>query len=185
MTLARTDLETRLALLSWLSKHIDQQRRALHDELAATMRRGMKLPVLLGDDRQLANASMSNPAPELMITDARLLADWYRENYPDHTEEVHAVSGPLDEVIAILREYAPHLLRSEVRIRDWAMTELRAASVDAGCVHGPGGEMDLPGVRYQRPQPRLTVTLAKDADDVMANLVGRLTIDGHLKEIET
>lgn len=182
-----TDLEFRVAALHWLHKRVGSTYKELHDQLALTMRSGARLPAVSpGDERPIANASMSVPARDLVVTDREALTDWYAKHAADHTEEVYAVTGSDDEVIAVLREYAPHLVSARTRIRDWAMTELRETSKAARVPIGPGGEMDLPGVGVSRPQPRLTVRLTDDADDVIGELItqNRLTLDGHVRELE-
>lgn len=183
MTMMRTDLELRVGFLAWLKKRVEAEYRKAHDELASTMRRGAKLPAVTADDRTIATCSMSSPEREAVITDRAALTDWYARHYPDHVEERHTVSGSTDEVVAVLREYAPHLVSTETVLRPWALSELCEVAKAEKAVVGPGGEMDLPGVEMQRPNGRLTVRLTDEADDAMASLVDRLTLDGHLKAV--
>jgi hypothetical protein len=181
------DPEFRIGALKWLSDHTAKRYQAARSELARTVKRGAHLPGCSPlDDRQLAMVYMSDPDWWTVITDQAELTDWYAQHYPDHTEQTQEITGPADEVLAVVQAYAPHLVSTTTRICDWALQELRTVSAANRTPTGPGGEMDVPGVEVVQPNPTLTVRLARDADDVMADLLARnlLTVDGQMRELE-
>lgn len=183
----QADPEFRVGALKWLADYTKKQYDKAHDELARSMKRGARLPGCSPlDDRPLSMAYMSDPDCKLRISDESALVDWMAQHYPDHTEQAQQITGAPDDVLAVVAAYAPHLVSTTTRVCDWAMRELRTVSEANGAVTGPGGEMDVPGVEINRPNPQLTVRLAKDADDVMADLLARnlITVDGRMKELE-
>lgn len=180
------DPEFRIGALKWLADYTKAQYQKAHAELARTLKRGAHLPGCSPlDDRKLSMAYMSDPDHEVLITDRAALTEWLAQHYPDHTEQTTELTGPADEVLAVVQAYAPHLVSTTTRVCDWALQELRTVSARNRVVTGPGGEMDVPGLVVSRPSPRLTVRLAEDADDVMADLLARnlITVDGRLKEV--
>lgn len=129
------------------------------------------------DGTVLGHVTRTNPSKSAKVTDEAQLLAFYAEKDPDALEDVPVISATEDEVIEVLREHAPHLLKTDVRIRDWAR--------HAACKLAH--ERDVPGVTVSRPVGTVAIYPAKDQGPQIEALftAGRVQLDGVvLKAIE-
>lgn len=131
----------KLLLQTAVTKHLksitDQTRVDAQDELEAG---DMKRP------RGLGSVSLSEPALKARVVDDAAFQA-HCESTGDATVSV-AITGPLEEVLAVLAEHAPHLIGERTYIPDWLIKqELEKAEA---------GET-VPGVEVVETAPRLIV----------------------------
>lgn len=175
------DLVTRVAIL----KVIADYTKARYDELRAEAGEAMgagdrtiaRSPL---DESKLGAVYVTDPKPVCRVTDLAALTDWMIEHYPELTEQGYEVCGSEREVIDVLFEHAPHLLRQIRRIKADDMRELRAGAVALGQPTGPGGEADMPGVEVEHPPGVVTCKPTDTAFQSVMDLhrANRLLLDG-------
>jgi hypothetical protein len=167
-----------LKVISDFTKHAyDESRR----KMAQVLNRGDRLVARSPlDGSKLGPVYMTDPKPECVITDKQALTDWVVENYPALTETGYEISGTDSEVIGVLFEHAPHLLRQVRRITADDMRELRAASITLGQPVGPGMELDIPGIEVKDIPGVVTCKPVDTAFQSVMDLyrAGRLALDG-------
>lgn len=138
------------AVVKQLKTIVDETRAAAQDELEAG---DMKRP------RGLGSVSLSEPGVKAQVVDDDAFQA-HCESTGDVTVSV-AVTGPLEEVLAVLAEHAPHLVGERTYIPDWLMRrELDRAEA---------GEA-VPGVEVVESAPRLVVR-TRDAAMVEARQI--------------
>lgn len=178
---ARNELIQRVAILKAISAYT----KARYDEARAEAGK------VMGDgDRTIARSPLDNsklgavyvtdPDPVCRVTDQAALTEWMIEHYPLLTETGYEVCGSDREVIDVLFDHAPHLLRQVRRVKADDMRELRAGAVSLGYPMGPGGEADIPGIEVNRPDG---VVACKPVDTAWSSVAalhraGRLQLDG-------
>lgn len=129
------------------------------------------------DGELLGHVTRTNPAKSAKVTDEAVLMAHLAEKDPDSLEDVTVIVGTEQQVIAVLKVHAPHLLGVEVRIRDWA----RHASCKLAF------ERDVPGVTVSRPIGTVVIYPSKYKGEHIEALftAGRVQLDGAvLKAIE-
>lgn len=186
----QTDPEFRVTALAVIASRAKKTYDSARDDLARRLRRGYQSQAWMpggGDteDDELGSVTMSAPDWLARVTDERALVDWLlAHEYQTLTVAEHVVTGPEPEVIDVLLAHAPHLVERVTRVEDYALKDLLQGCAKAKVPVGPGGEMDLPGVEVERPQPRITVRPNDNAKKAVADLLdsGRLTLDGYLRE---
>lgn len=135
------------AVVKQLKSITDETRAAVQAELEAG---DMKRP------RGLGSVSLSEPAVKAKVVDDAAFSA-HCEATGEATVSV-AITGPMEEVLAVLDEHAPHLIGDRTYIPDWLMKqELDRAEA---------GE-SVPGVELVESAPRLVVR-TKDAAMVEA-----------------
>lgn len=146
----------KLLLQTAVTKHLksitDQTRLDAQDELEPG---DMKRP------RGLGSVSLSEPALKARVVDDAAFQA-HCEDTGDATVSV-AITGPLEEVLAVLAEHAPHLIGERTYIPDWLIKqELEKAEA---------GEA-VPGVEVSETAPRLIVrtkdTAMREAAQILA-----------------
>lgn len=138
------------AVVKQLKSITDETRAAVQAELEAG---DMKRP------RGLGSVSLSEPAVKAKVVDDDAFAA-HCETTGGATVAV-AITGPMEEVLAVLDEHAPHLIGERTYIPDWLMKqELDRAEA---------GEL-VPGVELVESAPRLVVR-TKDAAVAEAKLI--------------
>lgn len=130
------------AVVKQLKSITDQTRAQVQESLEAG---DMKRP------RGLGSVSLSEPALKANVVDddaftAHCVATG------DATVAV-AITGPMEEVLAVLDEHAPHLIGEKTYLPDWLIKQERERA--------EAGE-DIPGVEVSETAPRLIVR-TKDA----------------------
>lgn len=179
-------LMLRVAALKVISDYTKGQYEAARTEAAAVLgagdRRMVRSPL---DSAKIGPVYVTDPKPIAVVTDTERLTAWYLENYPDSTVNAYEVAASNAEVIGVLFEHAPRLLRHRRQITPQALSELRKESAALGQVIGPGGEADVPGIEVRVPQGVVTCRPAEDALHAVTELIltQRLTLDGTLREL--
>lgn len=135
------------AVVKQLKSITDQTRAQVQESLEAG---DMKRP------RGLGSVSLSEPSLKASVVDddaftAHCVATG------DATVAV-AITGPMEEVLAVLDEHAPHLIGERTYLPDWLIKQERERA--------EAGE-DIPGVEVSEAAPRLIVR-TKDAAMVEA-----------------
>ena len=175
------NLAVEVAALKVVSEYTAQRYEDRRADLVKEMTRGDRRTVVdpRDEDAKLASITRTDPKPVVSVNVPEL-TPWMAEHYPALTETVTEIIATEKQLAALLFEHAPHLLRRKTRIQPEALIELKAACVTLGCVMGPGGEADVPGVRVDRPKSNLSVRLADGAEDRVLSLIrtGRLSFDG-------
>lgn len=179
--LTRTEVIQRVAILKAISAYTKERYDAARAEAAKVMGEGdrtiARSPL---DNSKLGAVYITDPDPVCRVTDQAVLTDWMIEHYPLLTEQGYEICGSEREVIDVLFEHAPHLLRQVRRIKPDDMRELRAGAVALGQPMGPGGEADVPGIEVERPPG---VVACKPADTALHSVMAlhranRLLLDG-------
>lgn len=133
------------------------------------------------DGVKLGKAVCTDPNPVAVVSDKDALTAWLHETYPDQVETTEEVSGDTSAVLEVLREHAPHLVVRTSRLAKGAIPDVLAASAEAGAPVGPGGEVDVPGVRVETPRGVLGIRLdTKTAPAAIAAMwaAGHVVLDG-------
>jgi hypothetical protein len=122
------------------------------------------------DGEVLGHITRTNPSKSAKVTDEAQLMAHLAEKDPDSLEDVTVIVGSEQQVIDVLRVHAPHLLGTEVRIRDWAR--------HAACKLAHEGP--IPGVTVSRPVGTVVVYPSKDKGPEIEALftAGRVQLDG-------
>lgn len=137
----------KLILQTAVTKHLkaitDQTRAIVEAELEAG---DMKRP------RGLGSVSLSEPAPKASVIDNDAFTAHCTAT-GEATVSV-AITGPIEEVLAVLDEHAPHLIGERTYLPDWLIKqELEKAE---------NGET-VPGVEVSETAPRLIVRTKDEA----------------------
>lgn len=185
---SRIDPLLPVAVLKTLSAHTkeryDQARADAAGDLGPGDRRIVRSPL---DNAKLGAVYMTDPKPVAVVTDEPALTEWMVEHYKADTESTYDISGTTEQVIQVLFEHAPELLKPRLKLRQSARQRLLADAVSLGQPVGPGGEVDIPGIGFTVGEP---VMACKPDDDALLAVymlfqTGRLELDGTLKpEVE-
>lgn len=175
------DLVLRTAALKAISDYTTKAYNAARAEVAGVLGRGdRKMARSPLDDTKLGAVYVTDPKPQCLVTDEAELTEWMAEHYPAAIESGYEIAGSEAEVVAVLFEHAPHLLRRIRRVDSEQLRELRANSIALGAPIGPGGEADVPGIEVHTPDG--VVTCKPDAAAIHAVVAlfraGRLELDG-------
>lgn len=180
------ELALKVAALKVFSDYAKTAYDKSREEIGRQMGRGDRLQVRspLDESLKIGPISKSDPKPTARVEDLRVLTDWFIQNHPDLTGTGYEVAGTQTEVVAVLFEHAPHLLRRVREIKPDALSELRKASAALGQPIGPGGEADVPGLVVETPDP--VVSCKPDPDMALPAVVelfraGRLDLDATLR----
>lgn len=180
-------LVLRAATLKVISEFTKGKYDEARGQLAALMHRGDRLISRSPEgNAKIGAVYMTDPDPQCRITDGQALKQWMFQRYPELCENGYEVIGSEKEVINVLFEHAPHLLRRIHQVSSDALRELRAAAVTLGQVTGPGGEADVPGLEVHVPDAVVACKPAETALQAVMDLhrSGRLSLDGTIKELE-
>ena len=125
------------AVVKQLKTIVDETRAQAQESLEAG---DMKRP------RGLGSGSLSEPAVKAKVVDPAAFEAHCVG--PDGSPVTVEVTGPIEEVLAVLYEHAPHLIGERTYLPDWLVSqELEKAEA---------GE-DIPGVEVSEAAPRLVV----------------------------
>lgn len=112
--------------------------------------------------RGFGTATMSNPEPTTEVTDDEVFEAWVRANYADRLGERYEF-GPADQIAAVLREHAPHLIETR---RDVIGEELRAEVLRIAA------SVPVPGTRHGKPPSVLSIRITQHGHETAAELLG-------------
>ena len=165
-------------------RRYDEAKAGLTAQLHKGERKIARSP--LGDEK-IGAVYVTDPDPVCAVVDGPALRDWIAEHYPALIEQHYELIGSEKELIDVLFQHAPHLLRPVSRVTGEALRELKANCVTVGAVIGPSGEADVPGLSVHIPDG--VVTCRPDRGGLTAVMAlhqsGRLELDGTLRpEIE-
>lgn len=175
------DLVTRVAILKVIADYTKSRYDELRAEAGDAMGQGdrtiARSPL---DQSKLGAVYVTDPKPVCRVTDLAALTDWMCEHYPLLTDQGYEICGSDREVIDVLFEHAPHLLRQVRRIKADDMRELKAGAVALGQPMGPGGEADMPGIEVTTPPGVVTCKPTETAFQSVMDLhrANRLLLDG-------
>lgn len=181
----------RTAVLAFLAKRVKVEGDAARADIASVMSKGDTLAVRSPlDGSKIGRVSKSDPKPRATVTNRALVEEWITHHYPDKLIERAEISGPMAEVIQVLREHAPHLVTDRKSVPDWAINELAVKSEQAGEPIGYGGELGehAPrGIEVVIPDGVITVVLDKcNAEPAIRALwdARLVDMDGNVRQIE-
>lgn len=165
----RDELVLKVAALKVVSDYTKTRYDESRAEVAEMMERGDRKMCRspLGDVK-IAAVSMSDPKAVALISDEAAYTEWVRQTYPDAIESAFHIIGSDAEVVAVLFEYAPHLIRRTEKVDPEFTSAVRRESAALGDPIGPGGEADIPGVKVSTPNP---VVSCKPTEDALAAVV--------------
>lgn len=177
-----TDLALKVAALKVLSDYTARCYEQARIEAVRTMKRGERLVARspLDDSQKIATIPLSDPKHVATVVDEDALTDWMGEHYPESVTSGYKVIGSQAEVIAVLFEHAPHLIKRTRAVQLEALHELKRTSATLGQPVGPGAELDVPGLKVTLPDPVLTCRPTDEAFDIIRDLhnQGVLELDG-------
>lgn len=138
------------AVVKQLKSIVDETRAQVQESLEAG---DMKRP------RGLGSVSLSEPSMRASVVDDEAFAAHCAS--VDGATVAVAITGPMEEVLAVLDEHAPHLIGERTYLPDWLVKQERERA--------EAGE-DIPGVEVSESAPRLIVR-TKDAAMVEASQI--------------
>lgn len=176
-----------LKVLSDLTKErYDEMRARAEAQLEAGDRRVVRSPV---DGAKIGEVYRSDPKSVPVVTDDEALTEWMVAHYRDQTETKYDVIGTHEQVVAVLFEHAPRLLKPRRVVKQVARQRLIQDATVLRQPVGPGGEVDVPGIEFVQ-NSNSYVACKPDTDAVLAifqlHRAGLLDLDGTIKhELET
>ncbi len=150
--------------------------RTLRDEAPdAVFERGDRFSVRSPLDRKvkLGTVSASDPKVEAKIVNQAVFDQWVLDNHPDDCVDVDVVAATDAELLAVLREHAPHLIRTDVKPAEWVAPTVIKLSAAAGEPVSQHNEMDdqaPPAVEILEKKSVLTIDVEDDALEHVAEL---------------
>ncbi len=128
------------------------------------------------DGSVLGHITRTKKDPVAKVVDEPALMAHIQETDPDGLEDVDVVNATSEQVIAVLRKHAPHLLESEVRIRPYALNEALKVAL---------GGASVPGVEIDRPLGTVNCYPAAGAGEAIEAVIrsGRVALDGTVTKL--
>lgn len=165
------DLWLRMAALKAASNAFSTAYERARKEAATKLARGEKhMPRADPDGPAIATVDMTNPKPSVTITDMAALVQWMATNYAQHVETKYIPDGQAsDEIVAVLFAHAPHLLRTERRVNAEVLADMLDRTAKARVPVGPGGELDVPGIKWAMSS---AVVRCTPTDDALPEVLG-------------
>ena len=151
-----------------LQTAVVKQLKAITDETRAAAQDALE-PGDMKRPRGLGSVSLSEPGVKAKVVDDDAFAA-HCEGTGEATVSV-AITGPIEEVLAVLDEHAPHLICEKTYLPDWLIKQ-ELAKAEAG--------ETVPGVEVSETAPRLIVRTKDEAmKEAAAILAGtHLAIEG-------
>ena len=167
-------------LMDVASRSQSTLRETVAAELDASDRVTAKSPV---DGTILGSITKSKPKAKAFVTDPDALITWMQEHYPERVEETHFIENTnMDAAIDLLRHdmLGAELVSTELALAQYTVNEITKLSEKAGRPVGPGGELDIPGVRVDFPEGNVTVRLEPDVHEAIVAVIqsGHVALDG-------
>jgi hypothetical protein len=175
---------TRAAILKVVSDHTKNAYNESRVEAGLDLSNGDRRTIVSPlDGRKIGQVYRSDPKPVAVVTDEAALLTWYAVTHPDHVRKNYAVIGSEREVIEVLAEHAPHLLRMVQEIAPDTLRKLRADVIKFGHGIGPGGEVEIPGIEQQTDDGVVACKPDDDALGVVLDLFAahRVGLDGTVR----
>lgn len=180
--MSNEELAVKVASLKVVSDFTKARYDEARGEASEVMQAGDRLmarsPI---DGTKMGPVTKSDPKPVAKIVDEAALTEWMGEFYPDNLETGYEIAATENEIVQVLFEFAGHLLKPRKRIKPEVLAQVKRESAAMGCPIGPGGEVDLPGIAIDTPEP----VVSCKPDPATALLVvqqlfreGRLELDG-------
>jgi hypothetical protein len=180
----------RAAILKHLGNVVKAAEKENKTVLDGMMRKGDTLAVWspIDDDAKIARVSKSNPDAKALTTDREAVARWVEEHYPKKMRDEAVIVGTDAEIVAVLKEHAPHLLAIGKTVPAWVFNELEVMAASAGRPVGFSGEIDKhapPGIEIVKPDGVLSVTLDKLGPSALQELweAHMFAMDGTVREL--
>ena len=128
------------------------------------------------DGSVLGHITRTKKDPVAYVADEAALMAHIHETTPEGLEDVTVVAATDEQVIAVLREHAPHLLDSEIRIKPYALNEALKSALAGKAV---------PGVEIDRPVGTVNTYPGKNAGDAIEAVIrsGRVGLDGTVTKL--
>ncbi|MGW4484296.1 hypothetical protein ACWEOE_10710 [Amycolatopsis sp. NPDC004368] len=127
------------------------------------------------DGVKLAAVSKSDPDAKAKVVDRAAFEQWAAKTYPEKMSRGYEIAGSTKEVVDVLFEHAPELLRP-VQSSDAVLKLTLTNSARLGVPTGPGGEADVPGIEVEHPAG---VVSCRPDDDALGHVI-QLFRDGRL-----
>ncbi|WHT20974.1 hypothetical protein N8J89_07885 [Crossiella sp. CA-258035] len=169
-------------LMDVASKSQTSLRQHASDELDVSDRVSAKSPV---DGTLLGTITKSKPKPKVVVSNRFALIVWLEDNYPDRVVVTKTVNP------ANLAELVPQLealglgdyVDTEYEVSSYTLAEITKLSEKAGRPVGPGGELDIPGVRVDFPDGTVSVRLEPDVHHAIVDVIksGHVALDGTVR----
>ncbi|PWK81669.1 hypothetical protein C8D88_11680 [Lentzea atacamensis] len=156
----------------------DEARAEAGEHMTAGSRWMARSPI---DDTKIGPVVKSDPKPVAKVVDPAALTEWMEQHYPENIKAGYEIAAVESEIVQVLFEHAPHLLKHRKVIKPEVIAEIKRESAVMGCPIGPGGEVDLPGIEIETPEP--VVSCRPDPTHALAVVQqlfreGRLELDG-------
>lgn len=134
------------------------------EEIAKLMTKGDRKTARspLGDVK-IGSVTLSDPKATASITDLDALTAWLKEHYPEHFVGGYEINATSEQLMRVLFEHAPELLRKVRRVDPKVLKELTTSAAALGSPVGPGGEADVPGITVETPAGVVSCTPDKVA----------------------
>lgn len=180
-----SDLDWMIAASQVLGQFFKGRYDELRAEAETNMNPGDRRVVLspLDGKTPIAEVYRSKPRDVAVVDDLEAFTTWMRANYRGMTETSYEVIGTDEQVLRVLFEHAPHLLKAKHKVKQKARLDILDQATKNGFPMGPGGEADMPGVGFTKnSQPYVACKPDKDAALAMFQLYaqGRIGLDGAL-----
>ena len=172
-----SDLALTVAKFKALKDFAEDRYDAARAELAARMARGDRLNAITVNGVKIGTVSKSDPKPQVRFPDMSALREWVMRHYPERMIGGFDVIGSDEEVIDVLLEHAPHLLREVAKVDPDLVREISPASAKHKQPVGPGGELEIPGVTVDTPEGVLACKPTDEALPEVAAMLQRGEID--------
>lgn len=180
--MSNEELAVKVAALKVVSDFTKARYDEARGEVSAVMAAGDRLmarsPI---DGTKIGPVVKTDPKPVAKVVDEAALTEWMGEHYPENVKAGYEIAATDGEIEQVLFEHAPHLLKHRRRIKPEVVAEIKRESAAMGCPIGPGGEVDLPGIAIDTPDP--VVSCKPDPVTALAVVQqlfreGRLELDG-------
>ncbi|PRY35278.1 hypothetical protein [Umezawaea tangerina] len=137
----------------------------------------------LRPDQEIAQVTVSKATYTATVVDQAAVEEWVRENYADKVEKRTKILGNDEDVLNILKTFAPYLIEEEEVVPEHVFRELELRSGHARTAAGFGGEVGEdapPGIEVFVSTPKISVTFrnASLIDDLL--IAGVIDADGNV-----
>jgi hypothetical protein len=147
------DLALRVASLKVVSEYTARRYNEARAEAAAVMQRGDRLMARSPlEGVKIGAVTKTDPKATARVTDDAAFTAWIHKHYPDRMEFDFVIIGSDQEVISVLFEHAPHLLRKVTKPDPELVKQIRTDSASLGAPIGPAGEADVDGIEVTTPE---------------------------------
>lgn len=178
------DLAVQVASLKVVSDRTKEAYDRARGELAKRMRRGDRVMAWspLDENVKLGAITRTNPDKVTDVVDPEAFLAWVKEFYEDKVTPDFEITGTSEQVIATLYEHRRELLKLVSRVDVEFLRGIRIESSERGQPVGPGGELDIPGLKVTTPPSDLRCLPGRKAEVEVAELfrTGAVSLDALL-----